>query len=378
MEKYWDDLELWSKHLILNNLPEKIDIIKYKANNILDWFDLADEFLYKDEQSDVISLIKLSLNFSEENKYQIINHLIKNWINFAWIYAKRFNLDTSKLDLNIFIDWIKKSYDNLVFSENFDSFINLYKNPIELKKQIWIEWFFEIYDSFLLEGDNIWKISKENTIEAIKNYSTINFNWILLDKLNAYWIYDWDLILNNIFEDSKYAKKIFFDLFILNKEEKKELENMKVDFLNYNFFNDNSDIIINCENDNKSMYSSFEINNNQSEESIRLLYLKLNEILLLKNPFNEFLITFIDITWRVDSIELTSKINKLISNDNSYEDNNQFIDKFKDILSTFLYLLNKSNFNFNVLIFKSNWDKDFDDNDWINNRFYSWKKIKSA
>jgi hypothetical protein len=71
---------------------------------------------------------------------------------------------------------------------------------------------------------------------------------------------------------------------------------MKVDFLNYNFFNDNSDIIINCENENKSMYSSFEINNNQSDESIRLLYLKLNEILLLKNPFNEFLITFIDIT----------------------------------------------------------------------------------
>jgi hypothetical protein len=41
-------------------------------------------------------------------------------------------------------------------------------------------------------------------------------------------------------------------------------------------------------------------------------------------------------------------------------------------------LFEKNDFNFNVLIFKSNWDKDFDDNKSQNNIFYTWKQLKAA
>jgi len=379
MEKYWSNLELLKCKSLENNIDEKIDTTKNDANKIIEVFNIVKKLVDNDEQSDINELISISFNFSEENKYQLLYYLIENWIYFASLYTKKFNLDTSDLHLNVFIEWIKKWWDNLIFSDYFDDFISLYKNPLELKKNLWVNWFFEIYDFFILEWDPVWKISKNNTRKAIENYAKIHFDWDLLNKLNLYWIYDWDIILDNIFEDSNYAKKMFFDLFILNKKEKQDLKNMKVDFLNHNFSNDVNDLIFKRENDNMSLYSAFEFDSkNKLDDILKIVKFKLNEINVLKNWFNDFLITFIDITWRVDNIEFTSKINKLISNENTYEDFNDFVSKFEKILSYYLYLFEKNDFNFNVLIFKSNWDKDFDDNKSQNNIFYTWKQLKAA
>ena len=379
MEKYWSNLELLKCKSLENNIDEKIDTTKNDANKIIEVFNIVKKLVDNDEQSDINELISISFNFSEENKYQLLYYLIENWIYFASLYTKKFNLDTSDLHLNVFIEWIKKWWDNLIFSDYFDDFISLYKNPLELKKNLWVNWFFEIYDFFILEWDPVWKISKNNTRKAIENYAKIHFDWDLLNKLNLYWIYDWDIILDNIFEDSNYAKKMFFDLFILNKKEKQDLKNMKVDFLNHNFSNDVNDLIFKRENDNMSLYSAFEFDSkNKLNDILKIVKFKLNEINVLKNWFNDFLITFIDITWRVDNIEFTSKINKLISNENTYEDFNDFVSKFEKILSYYLYLFEKNDFNFNVLIFKSNWDKDFDDNKSQNNIFYTWKQLKAA
>ena len=379
MEKYWSNLELLKCKSSENNINEKIDTMKNDTNKIIEVFNIIKKIVDKDDQSDINELISISFNFSEENKYQLLHYLIENWIYFASIYTKKFNLNTSDLHLNIFIEWIKKWWDNLIFSDYFDDFISLYKNPLELKKNLWVNWFFEIYDFFILEWNPVWKISKNNTRKAIENYAKIHFDWDLLNKLNLYWIYDWDIILDNIFEDSNYAKKMFFDLFILNKKEKQDLKNMKVDFLNHNFSNDVNDLIFKRENDNMSLYSAFEFDSkNKLDDILKIVKFKLNEINVLKNWFNDFLITFIDITWRVDNIEFTSKINKLISNENTYEDFNDFVSKFEKILSYYLYLFEKNDFNFNVLIFKSNWDKDFDDNKSQNNIFYTWKQLKAA
>jgi len=379
MEDYLYNIELLKYKSLKNNIDEKIDTTKNDANKIIEVFNIIKKLVDKDNQSDINELINISFNFSEENKYQLLHYLIENWIYFASIYTKKFNLNTSDLHLNLFIEWIKKWWDNLIFSDYFDDFIGLYKDPLELKRNLWINWFFEVYDFFILEWDPVWKISKNNTKNAIKNYAKIHFDWDLLNKLNLYWIYDWDIILDNIFEDSNYAKKIFFDLFILNKKEKQDLKNMKVDFLNHNFTNDINDLISKRENDNMSLYSASEFDSkNKLDDILKIVKFKLNEIKILKNWFNKFLITFIDITWRVDNIEFTSKMNKLISNENTYENFNDFISKFEKILSSYLYLFNKNDFNFNILIFKSNWNKDFDDNEIKNNLFYMWKQLKSA
>jgi hypothetical protein len=98
----------------------------------------------------------------------------------------------------------------------------------------------------------------------------------------------------------------------------------------------------------------------------------------LKNWLNEFQITFIDITGKINYIELTSDIQQLISFTNSYEDKSIFTDKVKEIFNYFINFLDINNFNFEILIFKSNWRKDWDENNCSNNVNYDWKLLKIA
>ena len=365
----------------VNNTKTKTDTIIYSEEKLEEIYRLIVKLIWDYEESDIDKLINISNELSEYNMYQILYYLIENWIRFAPLYANKLSLNTSEIHINLFIEWLKSWWDELFFSENNLSFLEMYRDIDELIKILWIEWFFEQYDYFLLNNPDLWKIEKKDTLKAIKNFKDVKFTWNTLDKINTYWIYDWDIIIDNIFEDSTLAKKEFFKLFILSKKEKQDLKNMKVDFLNYEYNDEIEDLIEETEETNKSLYYSMKFSRNNDldiENKTNILLSKITEVCILKNPFNEFLITFMDITWKRTNLELTSKIQRLISNYNTHEDYNSFIKEFKLILYSYIDFFKINDFNFDVLIFKSNWDKDWDDNESVNNIFFTWKELKSA
>ncbi len=244
-----NSIEEKNENLTLSDIALYQSNYKEESKNIIEWdsiifkvHTLIESFTNTEEQNDFEELIEISNTLDLEEKYNILYFLIENWVHFASIYSNILNLNTKNIDISLFIYWIKNWWDTLLFSENFDSFINLCNNSTWLKKELWKRWLFEQYHYYLLEDESLWKIKKNDTLSAITNYKD-RFTWDTLDKLNSFWLYDWDLIIENIFEDYIYAKELFFKLFKLNKKEKQDLANLKVDMLNYDFY-DEKELII--------------------------------------------------------------------------------------------------------------------------------------
>ena len=370
-----------NKKWLIDNKEEykrKIEEIINLDDIILIIYSLIESELINEDRESFYDLIELSTWLDEYNKMQVLYYLIENWVYFSSIYSEILKLDTSDINIEYFLEWIKNWWANLLSSEYFDDFISLYNNKNEILKLLWIEWFLEQYDYYLEINPELWKIKKEDTMEAVENFQYLFNYWSTLDKLNKYWLYDWNLIIENIFEDSIYAKKLLENIFTLNKNELQDLRNYKVDFLNLEFNEDIEDLIEDIESFNFSLLKEFSLEKTSNIQNISKEFL--NEILkitILKNKWNEFHILFTDITWRINNIELTSNIDKLKDDTNIYiENNNDFLNKTSDLLQDYIKFLNKNEFNFKIFIFKSTWKKDW--TDYENNINYEWKVLKVA
>jgi hypothetical protein len=60
-------------------------------------------------------------------------------------------------------------------------------------------------------------------------------------------------------------------------------------------------------------------------------------------------------------------MDKNVFTKNAYILFNEYINNYK-----------KNEFEFTILISKSNWEKDWTDNEWVNNINYTWKVLKIA
>jgi len=370
-----------NKKWLIDNKEEykrKIEEIINLDDIILIIYSLIESELINEDRESFYDLIELSTWLDEYNKMQVLYYLIENWVYFSSIYSEILKLDTSDINIEYFLEWIKNWWANLLSSEYFDDFISLYNNKNEILKLLWIEWFLEQYDYYLEINPELWKIKKEDTMEAVENFQYLFNYWSTLDKLNKYWLYDWNLIIENIFEDSVYAKKLLENIFTLNKKELQDLRNYKVDFLNYEYNEDLKDLIEDIESYNFSLLKEFSFENNDNIKDVsKELLNEILKITILKNKWNEFHILFTDITWRINNIELTSNIDKLKDDTNIYiENNNDFLNKTSDLLQDYIKFLNKNEFNFKIFIFKSTWKKDW--TDYENNINYEWKVLKVA
>ncbi len=125
-----------------------------------------------------------------------------------------------------------------------------------------------------------------------------------------------------------------------------------------------------------TFYKNLKFDNNSSD--INWFINELNKISVLKNHANEFHVTFFDITWRINHLELTSQINKLFDLPIAYDNVRNFNNKVNEIFESYMNFLDINNFNFEVFFFKSNWINNDGDNQWINNIYYQWNSLKIA
>jgi hypothetical protein len=256
----------------------------------------------------------------------------------------------------------------------------MYENFEELIIEIAEIWYIEQFNYFKDEY-SLKSISKNTTLTVMNNFNDRLESSNLLNKLNAYWLYDWDIIINNIFEEPNYAKKLFNKIYTLTKKEKQELANLKVDVLNWEYYDEIDEIKENLVKDWLELINCIYYDNDkQLEKNINTFNNELININTLKNYANEFNITILDITWKIKHFRLTTNITKLLYESNTYGDLSEYNNAVNQSLNDYLDWLKLNNFNFTIIISKSIWNNDSDDNNniWINNSDYTWKVLKIA
>lgn len=360
--------------------------IIFDTKNKFDWVlndtipkihEILSKWIY-DDSFDVIKLINLSKSLSEKQQYNVLYYLIESGIYLAPFYSNELNLETNHIHINMFTQWLKNWWDDLIFSDNYIDFINLYNNPNELLEKIWIMWFLEQYDYFRYENKQLPQFSNNKANESFNNFKQRYIDSKLDERLNLMSIYDRELIIENVFEEYENIKWKFDKLFTLTNKEKEKFNKLKTKILNAQY---EEDIIflknelnirdfslknqLNCDWDNIINF----------EDSFKK---ELIDISILKNHWNKFSITFLDICWKKKSIDLTSNLSELNSLNNSYIDKNEFTKNAYILFKEYINNYKKNEFEFTILISKSNWEKDWTDNEWVNNINYTWKVLKIA
>lgn len=361
------------------------DII-FDTKNEFDWVlndtipkihEILSKWIY-DDSFDVIKLIKLSKSLSEKQQYNVLYYLIESGIYLASFYSNELNLETNHIHINMFTQWLKNWWDDLIFSDNYMDFINLYNNPNELLEKIWIMWFLEQYDYFRYENQQLPQFSNDKANESFNNFKQRYIDSKLDERLNLMSIYDWELIIENVFEEYENIKWKFDNLFTLTNKEKEKFNKLKTKILNAQYEEDI--IFLKNELNTRDFSLKNQLNcdwNNITnfEDNFKK---ELIDISILKNHWNKFSITFLDICWKKKSIDLTSNLSELNSLNNSYMDKNVFTKNAYILFNEYINNYKKNEFEFTILISKSNWEKDWTDNEWVNNINYTWKVLKIA
>lgn len=344
---------------------DQIDILINKSNLIIIAYDIIEEETNTDDKIKKLSSIIEEMTFEEQK--DIISYMIENWLGYSSEVIKKIWFNTDEIHINTFIEWNKNWKQSLFYSDYYLDFINLYKDPKKLMLKIWEEWLITNF-GFLKEFFNLEKIKENETKQVMANFEKEVNSLDLLYKFNIFSVYNWDEILEYCFEETETAKKYIKDIFTLKEKEIEEFKILKEEVLNDEYIDEIYEIRNELENNNYQVLKEIEFKkedniNNKKDK----LYKELNKLATAKNHWNKFNIVMTDLTWRKIDFLLTNNMSELRKNENSFLFVNDLIEKFNNKLDDMLYYLEKNNINFTIVISKTNWTKDDNDNQEDNN-----------
>lgn len=388
-------MDLKENYTYLNNIKSwNIDcskIVFYTKKELddvlsMDWdilkiFELLSELYHNTSNFEAFEEIIIESKLvSIESKYSILQFMIEKWISYAPLFVFKFNLNLEEMHKNVFIQWIELWDYELIYSEYFSDYIQLYSNPNDLLEEMLQKWYIEAYNYYFEINDTCLEKRDDILMQKVLNEFEIRFLKIwLTKKINLLSMYNWEKISDILFESNVIAYDRIIEickLWLDDKEGLQELKNKEL-YIEYNKNIDDEKEIINLGNFSIITVLDFSTTN-KNDNNLNPLHDELIKIWILKNWWNAFEVTFIDIIWNTHTFTLWDDKINWTEDINSYKDLQEFISDIKEINSKYNNWLNINDFDYTIIISKSNWKNDSNDNQIINNIKFSWKELKIA
>lgn len=362
----------------MEKIVNKLEIQNIEPNMDLSNFtfhtkDEFSEILFNEKTYEIAHILKYNYEqwidnsnyISELKKENLDFSFLKNTLIFmisrgipqSVLLQKEFNIDTSDISIDVFLEWFVNRMNWLEESEFLIDFVKLYNNQQELWEKIWekvdilllseliYNWLeFEKYDDNKMDNILLYfekKLKKEK----------------LLDRVNKIWFYDWEIICWELFEDYEKSYSKIQNIFDFTEEEKDEFKILKQDNFYLSYETEIKKTIESFEEINFSKIGKFTFNDFSWEEIKSNFYKKITEILISLNYKNNYSIKFIDISWKQLQFNIWNGLQLGGYNYNLLE-KDIFLEHITEQYWEFILNLDKNNMDFSILIFKKNWDKD--------------------
>ncbi|MDQ7023423.1 MAG: hypothetical protein Q9M97_08025 [Candidatus Gracilibacteria bacterium] len=200
--------------LVNEYMYEIAHLLKYNYENLIDNSKYIKELKSKN----------LDLSFL---KYTLI-FMISRGIPQAVLLKDEFEIDTSDINIDIFLEGLVNGMNGLNDSELLGDYVKLYKNSQELLEAIGEKGDITLLSNLIYYYGLDFKKFDDDKIDIILLGFKYNLNENkFFDKINTIGTYNWFIICSELFENYELAYSKIQDIFNLTDDEKEKFEEFK-------------------------------------------------------------------------------------------------------------------------------------------------------
>jgi len=342
-------------------------IAKKNINKILIFFNTVKKTWIFDSINNWNKIIDLSIWLEKKEQKIILSKLIEWWIPFAVEYKNKFNLNTDFLDDELFIEWVKKSWRDLLWKSNISEYINLALNPSRVCKEIWLNWNIDFYyQAIFLDWFNLEKFTNNDIEKMLEKYLDYFIYEDRHEKVQIIWynnFYDLlKLISNNADDLNKYIEKInnIHKKLYRTKDIFQQYQKIVKRFnINYNDLLENSNFKIIREEHFTKKEEISNIDLNTIKFNIAIKDKKSYKIILTNIIWNTYILNL----YKNHNIESSFEKGLIIE---WYDNTDDFLKRFEELLFYYNNNLENNDFEYKLILLETEWWRENNTN-FINN-----------